>query len=234
MAPTLTEAGTVRAAELLLDRVTAAPVAVAGPERVTVQLVEEPPAIVVAAQASDESVTSAAVTAGAVTSGAVPSGAVTVTETICAAPAYEAVIVAVCLLLTGVVLAVKMVVVAPGAILTKAGTVTDAALLERANSAGEEEAALNDTVQVEEAPPITSLGAQLSEKMDGASVGGIIAPPVPVTVKAPPDGEAPTRFNKPIEVVECRGCQPEGYAGDQAVRNDVVVHASQQTHVRAG
>ena len=112
---------------------------------------------------------------------------------------------AVCLLLTGVVLAVKMVVVAPGAILTKAGTVTDAALLERANSAGEEEAALNDTVQVEEAPPITSLGAQLSEKMDGASVGGIIAPPVPVTVKAPPDGEAPTRFNKPIEVVEAVG-----------------------------
>ena len=112
---------------------------------------------------------------------------------------------AVCLLLTGVVLAVKMVVVAPGAILTKAGTVTDAALLERANSADEEEAALTDTVQVEEAPPITSLGAQLSEKMDGASVGGIIAPPVPVTVKAPPDGEAPTRFNKPIEVVEAVG-----------------------------
>ena len=66
LAPTLTEAGTVRAAELLLDRVTAAPVAVAGPERVTVQLVEEPPAIVVAAQVSEESVTSAAVTAGAV------------------------------------------------------------------------------------------------------------------------------------------------------------------------
>ena len=67
LAPTLTEAGTVRAAELLLDRVTAAPAAGAAPERVTVQLVEEPPATVVAAHVSEESVSTGGGGAAAVT-----------------------------------------------------------------------------------------------------------------------------------------------------------------------
>jgi hypothetical protein len=69
-----------------------------------------------------------------------------------------AAIVAVWLLLTAVVLAVKVAVVAPAAMLTDAGTVTNGALLARVTTAAEEAGALSETVQVEEAPPLTLVG----------------------------------------------------------------------------
>src|SRR3954451_14048893 len=109
------------------------------------------------------------------------------------APA-DAVRVAVCVVLTEVVEAVKLALVDPEATVTEAGTVT-AALLS-ASVTGVPPvgaAALNVTVQVELAGAITDAGEQLTVLMVGCHPCTVIVPAVPDNVLGPPAGKAPSR-----------------------------------------
>jgi hypothetical protein len=150
-AVTVTVAGTCAAAVLLLDRLTTAPPACAGPVNRTVP-VDEVPAI------TDVGLTVTPLPA------ALSVGAFTVKVAVLVTP-YVPDMVTDVLLATGVVATVNVAVVAPAATVTLAGTCAAAVLLlDRATTAPPVGAgALNVTVPVDELPPVTDVGFKLTE-----------------------------------------------------------------------
>ena len=116
-AATVTLAGTV-ATDALLDSVTTAPPLGAAPLRVTVPVEEAPPVTLLGLSNTEDSV------------GVVPAGA-TVSVAVWVDPPYEAVIVAGVDVVTALVVTVKVMLVAPAATVTLAGTVATDALLDR-------------------------------------------------------------------------------------------------------
>jgi len=132
---TVTEAGTVRAEVMLLERATTEPPDVAALERVTVQVVVEEAARVVLAHCKELRVIAAAVM---------------VRVAVLLAPLRVAVMVGVWLEVTVAAMAVNVAVVAPEATVTDAGTVrAEVLLLERVTTEPPEGAAFERvTVQV--------------------------------------------------------------------------------------
>jgi len=155
-AATVTLAGRCVAVVLLLDRVTTAPPAGAGPVNLTVPVDEIPPTTEVGLTLRPLPVTPSV-------------GAVTVKLDVLVAP-YVPVIVAEALLTTGLVGMVKLAVVAPAATVTLAGTcATVALLLDRVTTAPPAgAAAANVTVPVDEVPPTTEVGFTVTELSDPA------------------------------------------------------------------
>jgi hypothetical protein len=146
-AVTVTLAGTVATEVRLLDRATTAPPAGAGPESVTVPVDGEGPWTVVGLKVTELSV--AAVTVN-VAVWVVLRVAEMVSELLAA---------------TGLVVTVKVAVVAPAATVTLAGTCAAAVLLlDRVTAAPPAGAApFKVTVPVEEVPPITEVGLKVTE-----------------------------------------------------------------------
>jgi len=132
---TVTEAGTVRAEVMLLERATTEPPDVAALERVTVQVVVEEAARVVLAHCKELRVIAAAVM---------------VRVAVLLAPLRVAVMVGVWLEVTAAAVAIKVAVVAAEATVTEAGTVkAEVLLLERSTTEPPEGAAFERvTVQV--------------------------------------------------------------------------------------
>ena len=145
-AATVTLAGTCAAAVLLLDSVTTAPPAGAGPVNLTVPVDEIPPTTEVGLTVRPLPLPLSV-------------GAVTVKPDVLVTP-YVPAIVAVVLLATGLVVMVNVAVVAPAATVTLAGTCAAVGLLldrlTTAPPAGA--AAVNVTVPVDEVPPTTEVG----------------------------------------------------------------------------
>jgi hypothetical protein len=140
---------------LLEERVITYPPTGAGPFKSSVPVVELPPTTLV----------------GAKLKSCTP-GAWTVTGAIRVTPLNTADTVTVVLVCTGVVVRVKVAVVAPAATVTVAGTVPAAALDESVTVYPPAGAALERvTVPVEEVPPITDVGA----KVIAVSTGAVIA-----------------------------------------------------------
>ncbi len=155
-AATVTLAGTVAVDVLLLERVTVAPPAGAGPLSVTVPVEGDPPVTLVGFSVSKESV-----------GGACGS---TVSEAVLVTPAYDAEMVTGVDAVTALVLTVNVALLAPAATVTLAGTVAvDVLLLERVTAAPPAGAdPLSVTVPVEVcAPPVTLVGFSVSEERVG-------------------------------------------------------------------
>jgi len=142
-AATVTLAGTVAAPVLLLLSVTAAPPAGAGPFSVTVPVEEVPPVTDVGLRFTKLGV-----------------GAFTANVADWVVPLNVTEIVTDALLATGLVLTVKVAVVAPTATVTLAGTVAAPVLLLLSPTTAPPvgAAALSVTVPVEEVPPVTDAG----------------------------------------------------------------------------
>jgi hypothetical protein len=166
-AGTVTLAGTCAAAVLLLDRVTTAPPAGAGPVNLTVP-VGEVPAI------TDVGLTLTPLPAA-------PSvGAFTVKLVLAVAP-YVPAMVTVVLLATGIVVTVNVAVVAPAGTVTLTGTVAAAVLpLDSVTTAPPDGAGpFSVTVPVDEVPPITEVGLRVTEVREAAvtvKVADVVAP----------------------------------------------------------
>src|SRR5258706_3832620 len=143
---------------LLLESVTCAPPAGAGPLNVTVHVDEFPPVTLVGFNVSEASV------------GAGGAAGVTVSEADRAAPPYDPEIVTVVEAETALVLTVNVALVAPAATVTLAGTrATVVLLLESATCAPPAGAGpLNVTAPVDEFPPVTLVGFNASEASVGA------------------------------------------------------------------
>ena len=150
-AATVTVAGTCAAVVLLLDKLTTAPPAGAGPVKRTVP-VDEVPAV------TDVGLTETPEPAAASVA------ALTVRFAVLVVP-YVAPIVTVVLPATGVVVTLNVALVAPAATVTLAGTCAAAVLLlDRATTAPPVGAGpLNVTVPVDEVPPSTDVGFKLTE-----------------------------------------------------------------------
>jgi hypothetical protein len=145
-AGTVTLAGTIAAAVLLLCRVTGEPPVGAGPVRVTVPVELFPPTTDVGFRVTEESV-----------------GALIVSVVVVLTP-YMPVIVAVVLTATGAVVMVKVALRAPAAIVTLPGTTAADVLLCSVTVAPPAGAApFNVAVPVEEAPPVTVCGLLASD-----------------------------------------------------------------------
>jgi len=157
---TVTLAGTVAAAVLLLEREMAAPPLGAGPLRVTVPIEGDPPVTLAGLSAIVESV-------------AEPVG-VTVSEAVLVAPAYDAEIVTGVDAVTALVLTVNVALLAPAATITLAGTVAAAVLsLERETAAPPLGAGpLRVTVPVDGDPPVTLVGLSATAE-SVAEPGGV-------------------------------------------------------------
>ena len=150
-AATVTEAGTVALALLLLKVTTRPPVG-AALLTVTVPVEGFPPTTEVGLRTSDEAV-----------------GAVIVRFAVADWPFAEAVIVAVALAATGVVETVNVALVPPEATVTEAGTVAETLLLERLTTNPPAAAGLDRvTVPVLEEPPTTEVGLRTSVEIAGA------------------------------------------------------------------
>jgi hypothetical protein len=152
----VTLAGTLAAAVLLLPSVTTTPPAGAGPFSFTVPVDELPPRTDVGLNVTELRV-----------------AAVTVTVAVFVFVPYVAVIVAEVLAATGAVVTLNVAVVAPEATVTLAGTVaTDVLLLASATTAPPEGAgAFSVTVPVDECPPGTDVGLNVTElRADAAAV----------------------------------------------------------------
>jgi hypothetical protein len=151
-AGTVTLAGTCAAAVLLLDSVTTAPPAGAGPVSVTVPVDPAPPGTVVGLSVSELS-----------------TAAVTVRLAVCVEP-NVAEMVAEALVDTGLVVTVKVAVVALPGTVTLAGTCAAAVLvLDSVTTAPAAGAGpLRVTVPVDEVPPSTEAGFKLTETATGA------------------------------------------------------------------
>jgi hypothetical protein len=157
---TVTLDGTVATDVLLLDRFTLAPPEGAAPVNVTVPVELFPPLTLVGLSVSDESVTDE--DAGLMVSVAwfelLPS---------------VAVIVAVVIAVTDVVVTVKFVLVDPAGTVTLLGTVALELLLLRLTTLPPEGAAeLNVTVPVELVPPVTLVGFKVTEETVGPELPG--------------------------------------------------------------
>jgi hypothetical protein len=159
-AATVTLAGTVAAAVMLLDRDTTAPPAAAGPLSVTVPVEAVPPATVVGERVTDWR------TAG-----------VTVTLAGCEPAPYTPVMVAVVEEVSARVVTAYVAVVAPAATVTLAGAVATAVLLlERVTAAPPVGAGpFKVTVPVAAVPPTTLAGAmEFDCKATGTTVRVVV------------------------------------------------------------
>jgi hypothetical protein len=151
---TVTEAGTVAAAVLLLDRLTTAPPGGAAPFNVTVPVEELPPTTEVGFSVSEVRADGVAVTVAAPLE-----------------PLYVAVIVEFCVVATPLVLTAKFALVAPAGTVTVPWTVaTVVLLLLREITAPPEGAApVSDTVPVDALPPTTEAGFSVTELTPGVT-----------------------------------------------------------------
>src|SRR5438094_2960047 len=140
-----TLAGT-EAAALLLESVTCAPPAGAGPFSVTVPELGLPP-VTLAGLMSSEEIT----------------GGTTVSEALCTPPPYEPEMVMAVDVATALVVTLKLALVVPAATVTLAGTTAAGLLLERATCAPPTGAGpFSVTVPVADAPPIRLAGLTAS------------------------------------------------------------------------
>jgi len=152
-AATVTPVGTVAAAVLLLVSVTVAPPVGAAPLSVTVPVDEVPPVTEVGLRLTE-----------------LGTRAVTVSVVVFVAPLEAAEMVTDVLLATGLVLTVKVAVVAPGATVTLAGSVAAAVLLLVNVTAIPPvgAAAFSVSVPADDVPPVTDAGLRLTELGAGA------------------------------------------------------------------
>jgi hypothetical protein len=165
---TVTLAGTVATAVLLLASVTTIPPLGAGPLRVTVPWDGFPPVTLVGLRLTPDTVTAAA--------------GFTVSVADVVTPPAVAEMVADVEAVTNVVVIVKLALVAPAATVTLAGTVTAAELSESVTTSPPAGAgALRATVPVEELPPTTLAGLTLRAVRIGAEVGFTVSRAVRVT-----------------------------------------------------
>jgi hypothetical protein len=156
--------GTAATAALLLDRDTTAPPAGAGPFRFTLPVEEVPPVTVVGLTASDET-----------------RGGITVSEAV-RDPMYEAVMMTVVAVATGLVVTVNAAVVPPWGTVTVPGTEATAALLLRDTAAPPAGAGpFRVTVPMEEVAPVTLVGLSPSDAMAGGNTvsEAVCAGPLP-------------------------------------------------------
>src|SRR5437867_1765021 len=154
--------GTAATPGLLLESVTNAPPAGAGPFSLTVPAEDSrPPTTLVGFRLSEERV-------GA--------GAITVSEAVCVTPPKDAEMVTEVVVPTGLVLTVKVVVVAPLGTVTLDGTVaTPGLLLDRDTRAPPLGAGpLSVTVPVDELPPVTLVGVKARESRVTAWPGVVV------------------------------------------------------------
>ena len=151
---TMTLDGTVATEVLLLESVTVAPPEGAAAVRVTVPVELFPPLMLVGFRVSEESVTDDA--------------GVMVSEACCELLPSVAVITAVVVLLTDVVVTVNVAEVEPEGTVTLPGTLADELLLFKVTTEPPEGAAeLRVTVPVELFPPTTLVGFNLTEETVG-------------------------------------------------------------------
>ena len=183
-AATVTDAGTVSPA-VLLDSETAAPPAGAACDNVTVQLDVALLPKLVGVQTKELTVV----------------GAIRDRVAVLEAPLYVAVTVADWLLVIEAAVAVNVVLVAPAATVTDAGTLNAPLLLESATAAPPLGApCVSETVQVDVPAEFTVVGLQLRLLMF-TGLRTATLPPLPLTVRAVPLGEAPSVFVSPIGTV---------------------------------
>lgn len=159
---TVTLDGTVATEVLLLKRLTFAPPEGAAPVNVTVPVELLPPLTLVGFSVSDESATP-------------PLAGVIASEACCELLPSVAVITAVVVLVTDVVVTVKFADVEPDETVTLLGTLADELLLlklttEPPEGAGE----LNVTVPVELFPPTTLVGFNVTEETVGPLLAGVM------------------------------------------------------------
>ena len=160
---TVTLAGTVTAG-LLLASATCAPAAGAGPLSVTVPATAVPPVTLAELRESDET-----------------TGASTVSETLCVRPPEEAEMLTLADAATALVVMLNVVLVAPAAIVTLAGTDAAGLLLESATWAPPVGAGPSRlTVPVSELPPVTLAWLRLTADTPGGTTVSdavCVAPP---------------------------------------------------------
>ena len=151
-AGTVTLDGTLATDVLLLASATSAPPAGAGPLNATVPVEELPPVALDGFNVTE-----------------VRTGGSTVIVAVCVTPPNAAVITAAVFTATGLVVIVNVALVVPSRIVTVAGTLTDASLLDKETTAPPVGAGpLNATVPVDELPPVTCAGlSPNADKEDG-------------------------------------------------------------------
>jgi hypothetical protein len=177
-AATVTLAGTVATAVLLLARVTDAPPDGAAADSVTVAVDDAPPFTLVGLSVSAEAAGAAGGGAGA-----------TVRIAVFVTPPYVAEIVAELEALTAFEATLKLAVLAPAGTVTAGGTVATAVLLlDNVTEAPPDGAADESvTVAVDEPPPVTLVGLKVSPEADGPVANGLT---VSVAVFVTPAPEA--------------------------------------------
>jgi hypothetical protein len=158
-ADTVTLDGTVATDVLLLESVTVTPPEGTAAERVTVPVELFPPLTRVGLRVSEESVTP-------------PLAGLMVSEACWELLPSVAVITAVVVVVTDVVVTVKFALVDPAATVTLLGTLAEPLLLESETTDPPEGAALESvTVPCEELPPVTLLGFNVTEETVGEDAG---------------------------------------------------------------
>ncbi len=181
--PTVTEAGTDKADELL-DKLTAAPDDGAARVNVTVQELEAPEVRVVGLHCSEDTLTTG----------------LRLSDADREAPLYEAVTVAVWADVTEEAVAVKDAPVDPAGTVTEAGTERLELLSERATTAPPEGAApVSETEQVVEPGVAIVVGLQLKALRPLTICGPVTVPPLPLSAIDTPWVETPYAFETAID-----------------------------------